>query len=117
MDKGEYTMVRVVFSVLLLSASTEANNSFDKHCVSCHSRLSSSMQKIMMYSLLTYSGEKNVKMGLDHYMKHPSRDISVMPQQFLNEYGVKKHSKISQKELNEAINTFWDRYKVIGRLK
>lgn len=101
----------------MFSISLVADNSFDRNCVKCHSKLSVSLQDIMKYYLLTYSGEKNIKMGLDHYMKHPSKDISAMPPQFLSEYGVKQHNKLNDKELNEALNIFWDRYKVMGRLK
>lgn len=117
MDNGEDYMVRFLITIIWFSMSLFANNSFDKNCIKCHAKLSSSPQDIMKYYLLTYSGEKNVKMGMDHYMKYPSKDISAMPEEFLGEYGVKKHQKISDKELNEAIDVFWTRYKVMGRLK
>jgi hypothetical protein len=110
-------MVRFFIILILSSVSAIATNSFDKNCIQCHRKLSSSPQDIMKYYLLTYSGENNVKMGMDHYMKHPSKDISAMPAQFLSEYGIKTHQKLSDEELNEALNIFWERYKVMNRLK
>ena len=36
---------------------------------------------------------------------------------FLEVYGIKEPTKLSDKELQKAIDIYWDRYKVIGKLK
>jgi len=110
-------MVKILLIITSLSTLIFASNAFDEKCVKCHSKLTISMQDIMKLYLLTYSGEKNIKMGIDHYMKYPSRDISLMPIGFLNEYGIIRHKKIPEGKLKEAIDIFWMRYKIIGRLK
>lgn len=70
-----------------------------------------------MRYLAAYGGENNVKVGLDHYFHYPSKDISVMPIAFLNSYGINHHSNIDDAELKKAIDIYWEKYKVIGRLK
>jgi len=36
---------------------------------------------------------------------------------FIDVYGIKNPTKLSDKELKQAIDTYWDRYKVIDKLK
>ncbi len=64
-----------------------------------------------------YSGEENVKAGLKHYLRYPSKSITVMSELFIDSYGIKKKSKLNKRELDEAINIYWDKFKVFDKLK
>ncbi|MDD5405961.1 MAG: hypothetical protein PHE73_03335 [Sulfurovaceae bacterium] len=105
----------ILWCAILLSLN--ATDAYDKNCVKCHASLPISLEKIFMQYLAAYGGKNNVKVGLDHYFRYPAKDISVMPSEFLNKYGVYYHYKNNDNELKKAIDIYWEKYKVIGRLK
>ena len=101
----------------LLLHSAYGEDAFERNCVQCHQALPMSLQRMFMSYLLVYSGEKNVKAALKHFMRYPRRDTSAMSELFLQNFRVKKPLNISDKELEEAIDIYWEKYKVIGKLK
>jgi len=70
-----------------------------------------------MNYLLVYGGEKNTKVALKYFMRYPRKDTSVLSNLFLENFDVKQPLTISDKELTEAIDIYWEKYKVIGKLK
>ena len=40
-----------------------------------------------------------------------------MPEAFIKRFGIKKPTKLTTKELEEALDTYWEKYKVFGKLK
>ena len=110
------SFVRVLI-VTILSTFVLNAGVFEKNCMLCHAKLPASLQDIFKRYLLVYGGEKNVKAGIAHYLKYPNRDISVMGDLFIKRYGIKSSSSLSDKEIKEAVDTYWQRYKIIGRLK
>ena len=108
---------RLLLLVYGLTLMLSAENAYEKHCVKCHEALPMSLQKMFMNYLLVYSGEKNTKAALKHYLRYPLKDTSVMSELFLKNFNVKKPLWISEEEMNEAIDIYWEKYKVIGRLK
>lgn len=110
-------MVKKLFLIVLLTLFSWSDTAYERHCVSCHRDLPTSLQKMFMHYLLVYSGEETVKAALKHYMRYPIRDISVMSDLFLDTYGVKQPLKLDERELEEAIDIYWDNYKVFNKLK
>ncbi|HHO42231.1 MAG TPA: hypothetical protein ENN12_02620 [Epsilonproteobacteria bacterium] len=110
-------VIKKILFLLLLSGFALAENAYEKHCIPCHVSLPSSLQNMFMKYLAAYGGENNVKVGLRHYFRYPARDISVMPDLFIDRYGIKEPLEIDEEELREAINIYWEKYKVIGRLE
>jgi len=94
-----------------------AQNVYERNCVTCHKDLPMSLERMFMHYLQMYSGEKNVKASLKHYMRYPLKDISVMSDLFIDTYGVKKKSLLSDKELEKAIDIYWEKFKVFNKLK
>ena len=97
-----------------------SQNIYQKSCVECHKSLPASLQRMFMSYLLVYSGEENVKVGLFHYIRYPHKDTSVMSKLFIETIGVKKsipRHKLSDKELKKAIDIYWEKYKVIGKIR
>lgn len=110
----------IVLSVLLVSGlSTHlfSSDAYERHCVECHKDLPTSLQRMFMRYLLVYGGEKNVKAGLKHYLKYPLREISVMSDLFVDNYGIKKKTTLSNTQIDEALEGYWERFKVIDKLK
>ncbi len=112
-------MVRIalVLSLLLVYTPLMGEDVYEKNCVHCHKKLSSSLQNMFMRYLSTYSGENNLKAGLKRYLKEPSRDTSVMQDMFLDRYGIKKPTKLDEAELDRIIDIYWEKYKVFGKLE
>ena len=108
-------MVKLFFSVLI-SGSLIAGNSFEKNCIPCHKERGVSLRDTFMQALLVYSGEKNMKAGLKYFLRHPSTETSVMGRLFLKSYPLKKASELDDTALDDALNTYWERYKIIGNL-
>jgi len=94
-----------------------AEDAFEKNCVGCHQKLPATLQEMFKRYLLVYSSESNVKAGIKHYLKYPSKDISAMSDLFIDTYGIKEKTTLSDKELEEAISMYWEKFKVFGKLK
>ena len=110
-------MVKRLWIVLVLVNMLWAEGVYERHCVTCHQALPASLQEMFKRYLLVYSGETNVKAGIKHYLRYPSKDISTMSALFIDTYGIKHETTLNQKELDEAVNTYWEKYKVFGKLK
>ncbi len=110
-------MVKKIIIFCMLAVQLYSNTIFDNKCVPCHKDLPTSLQQMFMQYLKLYSSQTNVKYVLKYYLKHPSKELSAMSDLFIDVYGIKNPTKLSDKELKQAIDTYWDRYKVIDKLK
>ncbi|HIQ46849.1 MAG TPA: hypothetical protein EYH57_04425 [Sulfurovum sp.] len=110
-------MVKVILISIVLVSGVYSEDAYERYCVDCHKELPTSLQRMFMHYLLVYGGEKNVKAGLKHYLKYPIREISVMSDLFIDNYGIKKKTTLSDKQIDEALNSYWERFKVIDKLK
>ena len=110
-------MVKKIILVLVLSVGLFGENAYERSCIPCHKRLPVSLKEMFKNYLLVYSGEETVKAALRHYMRYPIKDISVMSDLFIKTYGIKDRLYITDEELNEAIDIYWKKYKVFGKLK
>ena len=107
----------VAYYPLCAEPLTATDNPFDRNCVPCHRKLPASLQDMFKRYLLAYSSENNLKAGVYHYLRYPNKDISVMDKLFLRRFGVKSPTTLTEKELKEAVDIYWERYKVIGKIK
>jgi len=109
-------MKKIVF-VLVMIVLVNAEDSFERNCVVCHRTLPATLQEMFKRYLIVYSGEKNVKAAIKHYLLFPNKDISVMSDLFITTYGIKQPMQIEEKELQKAIDIYWEKFKVFGKLK
>ena len=109
-------MVKTIFSSIFFVVASYAS-SYENTCVKCHTKLPVEIDKFFYRYLLKYSSEKRVKESLSEYLQNPSEEKSVMPESFIARFGIKEKSVLTQKELQEAIDIYWERYKVFGKLK
>jgi len=91
--------------------------SFERNCIPCHRQREVPLRQTFMNALLIYSGKENMKAGLFYFLRHPSIETSVMGKAYFRSHRLKAPSRLSDKELYEALDEFWERYKVIGRLE
>jgi len=110
-------MVKILLTFFLLNYGLFADNAYERNCVVCHENMPVSLQRMFMNYLLVYGGEKNLKAGLKHYLKYPSKHISVMSPLFIASYEIKEKTALSDKVLNESIDIYWEKFKVFNKLK
>lgn len=109
-------MAKLILSFLLVFTFLNADV-YEKNCVSCHKELPVSIDKYFYRYLLKYSSERSVKESMSSYLKNPNSKTTIMPQAFIKRFGVKKRTKLNEQDLNKALDTYWDKYKVFGKLK
>ncbi len=110
-------MVKKIVIVLLFTLSLQAQNIYERNCIPCHENLPTSLQQMFMSYLAAYSGEENVKTILKYYLNSPTKSLSLMSDLFIDTYGIKKPTKLNSSELDEAINIYWEKFKVFDKLK
>ncbi len=102
-------MVKIVFTLFLVLLAFA--NPFDRKCVPCHRKRKLPLKPIFFDYLLYHSSERLVKKAMREYLLHPDPKKSLV-------VGVKPYKhKIDPKELQKALDIYWERYKVIGKLK
>lgn len=110
-------MAKIVFTLFSLALFLNANDIYENNCVSCHKSLPVSIDKYFYRYLLKYSSERNVKEAMTTYLNNPTKETTIMPEAFIKRFGVKKATKLNKKELDKALDIYWDKYKVFGKLK
>ena len=113
-------MVKNLFFIFILSCSLFAKSEIDTYeanCVKCHDKLSLSIDKYFYRYLLKYSSEKDVKDAMFDYLQNPSVEKTIMAESFITRFGIKKKSNLSDEKLKEALDIYWDEYKIFGKLK
>ena len=106
-----------VFLVLVLTVLSLNASVYQKNCVGCHKKLPIKIDKFFYRYLLKYSSAIETKYAMKLYLQNPKKENSILNPALLNRFGVKKKSKLSEKELEKAIDEYWDIYKVFGKLK
>ena len=110
-------MVRKIILTTLLACASLNASAYKNDCVGCHNKLPVSLDKYFYRYLLKHSSEKDVKAAMFGYLKNPLKENSVMAEAFISRFGVKKKSELSDEELKEALDRYWEVYKVFGKLK
>ena len=110
-------MVKKILIILVFLSTFLNANIYEKNCIKCHKKLPVSIDKYFYRYLLKYSSEKDVKKAIKTYLNNPSKNNTVMPEAFISRFGVKKKTQLNTKQLNRAVDIYWTKYKVFGKLK
>jgi hypothetical protein len=114
-------MVKIILFLFLIISSLVANeneeNIYESNCIKCHSKLPVSIDKYFYKYLLKYSSEKDVKKAMFDYLQNPSVEKTIMAESFITRFGIKKKTNLSDEKLKEALDIYWDEYKIFGKLK
>lgn len=114
-------MVRLILVITLLISFLNAEKTkttvYETNCIKCHTKLPVSIDKYFYRYLLKYSSENSVKESIFRYLKKPNKEMTIMPEAFIKRFGVKDKTKLSDKELYKALDIYWEKYKVFGKLK
>jgi len=105
-------MLLFFFLVIRFYASPYENN-----CLSCHQKLPVSIDKFFYRYLLKYSSKTRVQEQMFLYLSEPRKDKTIMPKAFISRFGIKKASSLKKEELEQALDSYWNKYKVFGKIK
>lgn len=111
------TFLILFLMVVSLFAAEKEDNIYESNCVKCHSRLPVTIDKYFYRYLLKYSSEKDVKKAMFDYMKNPTVEKTIMAESFITRFGIKKKTNLSDEKLMEALDIYWDEYKIFNKLK
>lgn len=109
-------MVRVFLLSALVFLGLNASV-YQKNCVACHSKLPIKIDKFFYRYLLKYSSAIETKYAMKLYLQNPKRKNSILNPALLKRFGVKKRTTLSEKDLKNAIDEYWEKYKIFGKLK
>lgn len=109
-------MARLIFIFCILINSLNADM-YKQNCLKCHNKIPVSIDKYFYRYLLKYSSEKSVKSAMTEYLKKPVKELTIMPKAFTKRFGIKKRTKLTDIQLKEALDIYWEKYKVFGKLK
>ncbi|PHS57014.1 MAG: hypothetical protein COB17_07285 [Sulfurimonas sp.] len=59
---------------------------------------------------IKYSSERRIKKALFKYLKNPSYSTSLLPFGYLRRFGIKKKTTLSDKNLKNMIDTYYEQY-------
>ena len=107
----------MVLSLSLHAADAEARKIYRQNCVECHRRLPVTLDKFFFNYLLKYSSERRVKEALYKFIKNPTKKKALASEELINEYGLMPKTTLSDTNLRRAIDVYWEKYKVFGKIK
>lgn len=116
---GHWGRKIVLLAMVLCAVQVYAGRSsvYERNCVACHKKLPVTLDKFFFNYLLKYSSERRVKEALFRFLKNPTKKKALASEELVTQYGLMPKSRLSDTELRKAIDTYWDTYKVFGKIK
>ena len=111
-----WILIGALFVGELYANDKDTENILETNCLACHKHLSVGFDKIFFRYLEKYSSELSVKSAMIDFLKNPNSQTSAMSEEQIRLLGLKSKILLSDKELYKAIDDYWDKYKVVGKL-
>ena len=110
-------MAKMIILLFLTLGLNATSNVYEEVCVKCHQYQPATLEKMFMLYLKTYSVELSFKVSLKEYLQNPTEEKSLIGSAFIKNFSVKDVTKLTDKELDEALDTYWDLYNPKNNLK
>jgi hypothetical protein len=110
-------MVRKIFLLLCFLYTLVNASVYEDNCVKCHKEDPEGIDKYFYNYLLIYSGERDTKNAIISYLNYPAKETSIISDEEISKFGIKKKTTLNQEQLKEAVDIYWEKYKVFGKLK
>jgi hypothetical protein len=107
----------IVPALLVSVAWAGGNDVYEKNCVACHKKLPVTLENFFFNYLLKYSSERKVKEALYSFIKNPTKKKALASEELIKRYGLMPKTRLNDTELRKAIDTYWETYKVFGKIK
>ena len=114
---GCFVWVSINASDAIVQIQESKEYIYEQNCMKCHKQMSLTMQKIFMRYLLKYSSEVSVKSALMDFLKNPNYFTSALRKDQITRYGLKHKTTLDDESLRKAIDFYWEKYKIFGKLK
>ncbi len=82
---------------------------YETNCLYCHKDKTELKYFMAKYSL-KYSSEKKIKKAIYRFLKNPTSNKSVTPYGYIIKHGFKEKSRLKDKDLKDAIDTYYKKY-------
>lgn len=92
-------------------------NIYEQNCQTCHQKLQVGIDKFFYRYLLTHSSEERVKKALKTYLKQPKKENSLLADGLILRFGIKQPTKLDDAKLDKALEIYWEKYNLIGKLR
>lgn len=102
--------------IFILLATISFANIYETKCVKCHKK-GPSLKKIYFDYLLRYSSERRVKKAMIDYLKNPNPKKSIIAKSYIKKHNRSFIHNFSDQELKEAIDFYWNKYTIKGKIK
>lgn len=102
-------------SIFLIISTLLVGSEFEKNCLTCHGD-DFKFNIIMKKYTLKYSSKKRIKRAIFEYLKNPSYEKSILPSDYIKKFGIKEKSPLEDKELNEMIDIYYDKFNLQSKL-
>ncbi|HIP46158.1 MAG TPA: hypothetical protein EYG95_01225 [Campylobacterales bacterium] len=109
-------MVKLSYLLIFVLLTTEASQDFQDRCIQCHKTEGIPAEALYKRYLIKYSSQTKIKEAMLTYLKNPSIETSIMPEPFINKFGLQKRMSISEEALKKYINELVENYDVKKRL-
>lgn len=108
-------MVKITLFLSLVWIQLSASI-YEQNCVTCHEKEEISLAMVYKKYLMTFSSKQAFKSNLKSYLMNPTPQKSVMPFGFSERFGTKAKSTLTPKQLDLAIESYYEKYAPKNRL-
>ena len=98
------------FLILVISVCLEASP-YQINCLYCHKN-KKELQLFMAQYTLKYSSERKTKKALFRFLKNPTSNKSITTYGYIIKHGFKRKSTLNDKDLKDAIDTYYEKYNI-----
>jgi len=103
----------VMFSMVV---GTLYGSSLQEACLDCHRQQKIPSSMVYKRYLVKYSAPQRIEDAMVSYLKHPSKEASIMPSQFFVKFPMKKALKMDEPALRQWVKAYMKRYDLKKRL-
>jgi len=107
-------MVRSLL-IIILWISTLNASSFEENCLTCHSN-DFKFKMMMKKYTLRYSSENRIKESLFEYLKHPTKETSVLPLGYITRFGLKKKTSLDDETLRNMVDIYYEEFNIKSKI-
>jgi len=104
---------KILIFLLFVTTSLFADI-FESNCVSCHAY--GQLNKFYSQYTLQYSSKEKTLQAMKEFLQNPSYEKSMMPRGFLNRFGLKEKTELTDDQLTQALQIYLERYSFSNKL-
>ncbi len=109
-------MVKIFCIAAAIFTISSALDDFESLCLSCHEKQGIPTEALYKRYLLKHSSDRRIEAAMVEYLEKPVITKSIMPPRFINKFGIKESSQLSEVELKKYVRILIERYNIRDRL-